>query len=129
MEKLFRTEIERNDRSFPTTGLSVKDAASKLRQLKGESDVTFTASQDGSSDKVIVTVTGDMAFIGLDRLDGIFQFATHDHPVGSVRQFVIGGQETDVEPRFVVDVSAAATVVQEWLTEGEWSSLGTWERQ
>lgn len=36
---------------------------------------------------------------------------------------------TDVESRYVVDIETAATAIKEWLSSGEESSLGWWERQ
>ena len=41
----------------------------------------------------------------------------------------MGGQLTDIDAKYVVDLSTAADIIDEWLALGEVSSAGSWERQ
>jgi hypothetical protein len=42
---------------------------------------------------------------------------------------MIGGQKTSIEAKYVLDLATAGGVIQEWIKQGEESSLGIWERQ
>jgi len=48
--------------------------------------------------------------------------------VGSHR-FLVGGQPTDIEAKYVVELSTAADAIDQWLAFAEESSAGSWERQ
>lgn len=43
--------------------------------------------------------------------------------------FSIGGQESEIEVRYLPEIGTAAVAVKEWLQRGETSSQGHWERQ
>jgi len=108
--------------------LTPEAVARLLRGLRDERDVTVSVQPQGLDERLLVAVDGTLAFLGMERPDGLFQFSQSD--AGSTtRAFTIGGQEADIESRYLVDLEVAAIVVQEWLLGGEQSSVGVWERQ
>lgn len=124
-------EVERlGDASRPESGLSPEAVGHALRALDGSRNATMIISPEGIDERLMATIDGSHVFLGLERSDGLFQFVLrrHDTPEATV-PFKIGGQATDIEGKYVLDVPTAAVVVAEWLYEGEPSSYGTWERQ
>lgn len=119
---------------FPTVrrGLSADDVGDVTRGLEGEPDVTVEVAWEGTTDKCLVFGVSDLnVFLGMEgNLDGIFQYVSRDNAnIQGSRRFLIKGERTDIESRYVLDIGTAAAVVQEWLTSGEDSSMGWWERQ
>jgi hypothetical protein len=113
----------------PTTGLSDEAVAAVVRDLQGERDATVMVSREGLDDRLMVAVSDDRVFLGLERPDGLFQFAEANNVSEGTQSFIIGGQEAEIEKRFLVSVDTAVAVVREWLDRGEDSSIGRWERQ
>ncbi len=113
-------QIERNGHS-PTVrkDISAEDVAEVVRGLESDS---------GIDDRVMVAVNGPMAFLGRDSPDGLSQYVAHEND-DRTRSFTVGGQEADIESRYILSLGTAADVVQEWLRGDEESSSGTWERQ
>ena len=110
--------------------LSAEDAADIVRNLEGEADVTVTISPEGIDEKLMVGIDYAWAFLGLERpLDGVFQYVADVDECLGTQPFTIGGQEVDMESRYVSPVAVAADVIKEWISEGENSSPGYWERQ
>jgi hypothetical protein len=107
---------------------SVDSVVGAVIALDGEHDVTVVITPGGSDARLLVAIDGSKAFLGIERPDGIFQFA-HSNPTGMTLPFTIGGQASDIDTRYLLDLKTAATVVGEGLTVGEQSSVGLWERQ
>ena len=123
-------KIEYSDRSVAIrTGLSTQDTADVVRSLEGEADITVTISQEGIEESLKVAVDYAWAFLGVERLDGVLQYVARADEDLEAQPFTIGGQEVNIESRYVLPVGTAADVVEEWLTRGEASSFGYWERQ
>lgn len=103
--------------------------ARTVRDLEGERDVTVTISPVGGSAHLLIAVDGSAAFLGLERADGVFQFATRGAgPAETTEMVMIGGQQTDVESHYLLGVQEATTAIQDWLDDEE-SSVGFWERR
>jgi hypothetical protein len=116
--------------SQSSTGLSPDDAVEALRGLDGRRGVTMTITQDGVDEHLMVAVDGSRAFLGLERPDGLLQFVVRNHDqAGTTWPFMIGGQESEIEDRYLPELRVAALVVEEWLKEGESSTQGHWELQ
>lgn len=121
------------------TGLTFDDVEDVIRGLEGEPDILAEIYWDDNNTNrrpfeqecVSVFVSGANVFLCMDRpLDGMFQYVSR----GSAdregyQQFMIHNEETPIESRYIVDIETAALVVQEWLRNGEDSTLGWWERQ
>jgi hypothetical protein len=99
-----------------------------FRDLEGETDTTFIMSLGGTDESVMIAVSGSKAFIGLEGLDGLYQYSGSVDHSGEVR-LTIRGVETPIDSRYVVDVATAATVVQGFLRGDQEPGSGTWERQ
>jgi hypothetical protein len=109
--------------------LSAEAITQAIKGLDGERAVTLTITPEGVDERLLVAVDGSHAFVGLERPDGLLQFAVGGRDASATRPFNIGGQEADIEIRYLLDLQTAATVVVEWLAEGEQSAVGVWERQ
>jgi hypothetical protein len=122
-------KIEHPDHpSTVRTGLSAKDAADIVRALEGEADVTVTMSMS-VGENLSIAVDHAWVFLGLERIDGVFQYVSSADECTGTQQFRIGGQEVYIDSRYVSPVTTAANVVEEWFKDGEGSSFGYWERQ
>jgi hypothetical protein len=122
--------IEHSDHSLTVRAdLSAEDAADVVRNLEGEADITVTISPEGLDEKLMVGIDYAWAFLGLERLGGLLQYVANVNECLGTQPFTIGGQEVDMESRYVSPVAVAADVIKEWLSKGENSSFGYWERK
>jgi hypothetical protein len=127
---LATARIERS--GHPVTvrkGLTPEDAADLIRALEGEADVTVVISRESSDEDLNVAVDFAWAFLGLERLDGVFQFVARSSESLATQPFTVGGSEVEMESKYLSTPATAADVVAEWLTKGEDSAFGYWERQ
>jgi hypothetical protein len=122
LERVGEMPVARNELSPDTVAEAILD-------LEGARGVTMTITPDGAGEHLMVAVDGSRAFLGLERSDGLLQFVVHGDNLEGVRAFSIGGQESEIEDRYLPEVGTAAVVVEEWLQVGEASSQGHWERQ
>lgn len=89
----------------------------------------MTIELNDTDERLMIAVDGPLAFLGLERSDGLFQFATEVEGAAE-RELVISGQRTRLDHRHLVDVSTtAAAVAREWFERGEQSSYRWWVRQ
>jgi hypothetical protein len=123
-------ELDRvSEPSEAWNGLSPETVAETLLNLYGARDVTLTITPEGSDERLMVAIDGSRAFLGLERTDGLLQFAVSGDKREELRAFSVGGQESEIEDRYLPEISVAAIVVKEWLEGGEASSQGHWDRQ
>jgi len=124
-------ELERVGQiSVARNGVSPDAVAKAIQNLEGVRNATMTITPEGvSGEHLMVAIDGSRAFLGLERTDGLLQFVVHGHNTEEAHVFSIGGQEAQIEGRYLPEVSIAAVVVEEWLQTGEASSQGHWERQ
>jgi hypothetical protein len=112
------------------SGLSPQAATQALLDQKGSRDVTLVVWVEGVDERLLAAIDGSRAFLGLERTDGLLQFVVdNDDQQGGTRPFVIGGQEVEIETRYLPELQTAGVVIREWLEGGEFSVLGHWERQ
>ena len=116
--------------AFPRSGLSPNEVARELLELDGSRDVTVIVSPEGGDEHLMIAIDGSRAFLGLERSDGLLQFTVRNpDQERKTSPFTIGGQESEIETRYLTDLTTAAVVVEEWLEGGESSTQGYWERQ
>lgn len=114
----------------PSKKVSYDEVADDVTALEGSRDVTMTISDDQRSERLMVAVDGSLAFLGLERHDGLLQFASPDpHHAHETRPFMIGGQESDIEVQYLLSVGTAAAVVRDWLKGVDSSAYGSWQLQ
>jgi hypothetical protein len=75
-----------------------------------------------------VALEAGRAFVGLTTTDGIYQFVADEQAEGTC-QFVIGGQPTSIDARYVRPVSAAIELLTAWLEGTAPLDAPAWERQ
>jgi hypothetical protein len=121
--------LDRDGRKESLHGLrSPGEVAAAVMALKGERDVTLTVRPRNFNDYLLVTVDGELAFIGVfDPSDWASEFHRHDFLEGPKVEMMIGGQTTDIDPANLLDVPMAARVIAEWLAGSE-PSDGRWVR-
>jgi hypothetical protein len=130
MSRCVRAEIERDGRrSCLGADLSADDIAAFVRNLEAELDATLSLSRIGSEGRLLLAVSRGQAFLGLELPEGLLQYVVASSQVGGTQRFRVGGQEVDIESRYVLDMASAATVVLEWLADPTMPSSGDWERQ
>jgi hypothetical protein len=116
--------------SVARNGVSPDAVAEAIQKLDGARGVTMTITPEGVvGEHLMVAIDGARAFLGLERTDGLLQFVVHGHNTEEAHAFSIGGQESEIEGRYLPEVSIAAVVVEEWLQTGEASRQDHWERQ
>ncbi len=114
----------------PQSGVSLDEVIETLRRLAGIHDVTMIVVPESSDERLMIAVDGSRAFLGLERPDGLLQFTSaKPHSDDETLPFTIGGQEADIETRYLLDLQTAAAVVREWLQGGDLSLHGHWERR
>jgi hypothetical protein len=117
------------ERHVPLPVRTGEDVAAAVAGFESRPDVTITIEMNDADERLLIAVDGFVAFVGLDREDGMFQFATQRQDAGiGTRELVIGGQPTDIDVRYLMDVSTAAAVAREWFDQVELSLHGWWER-
>jgi hypothetical protein len=90
----------------------------------------MTISPEWVDERMMVAIDGSRAFLGLERQDQLMQFVVRNHhQQGATRPFTIGGQESEIETRYLSELRAAAVAVEEWLEGCESSTQGHWEQQ
>lgn len=120
--------VERAGVQTRSTTLTAVGVSAAVARLESELDVTITIELNDTDERLMIAVDGSLAFLGLERTDGLFQFATEVEGAAE-RELVIGGEPTCLDHRHLVDVSTAAAVAREWFKQGEQWSYGWWERQ
>jgi hypothetical protein len=105
-----------------------EDVEAAITEVASRRDVSITVELDDLDERLLIAVDGHVAFLGLERPDGLFQFAVHGENQGA-EEVLIGGQSTRIDRRNLVAVSTAALIAGEWFVQGEHSSYGWWERQ
>jgi len=120
--------IECADKHMKTPALPGAEVEAAIAGLERERDVTLVIELDGADERLMIAVDGSVAFLGLERADGLFQFAIQSKPSGR-RELLIGGQPTSLDARYLVDLKIASLIAREWVERGEDSSYGSWERQ
>jgi hypothetical protein len=68
------------------------------------------------------------AFVGLETPDGVYQYVAGEAADGE-RQFVIGGQPTSINARYLLPVSAAVEALTPWLAGAAPLASPQWEPQ
>lgn len=85
-------------------------------QLPNDRGLLLVALEDGN------------AFVGLQTADGVYQYLSDATPQGT-RQFVIGGQTTAIDRRYVLPIPTAIDLLTTCLARPDPLAATTWERQ
>lgn len=134
MWRSFHVEIEsrHEEVSRPSTqsGLSREETLGLIRSLGEGVDVTVEIRPEGAGDKLLVGLDRDRAYLVYHQAgDVLFQFSRQSTS-GSLVRFVVGGQETQMDARLLVETDDAVAALDEVLREGALptrSAYGAWE--
>jgi hypothetical protein len=92
------------------------------------SDVTVSIELPDDHGLLHVALEGGDAFLGLETSCGVYQYLA-DATAQGTRQFVIGGQTTGIETRYVLPIPAAIEMLTECLARPDPLAAAEWERQ
>ena len=92
------------------------------------SDVTVSIQLPNDHGLLLVALEAGNAFIGLETADGVYQYLA-DATAQGRRQFVIGGQTTAIDTRYVLPIPTAIELLTGWLARPDPLAATTWERQ
>jgi hypothetical protein len=106
----------------------VSDVGSFLRAHTDSSDVTLSIELPDDHGTLLVALESGSAFVGLERPEGVYQYVANAASMGQ-REFIIGGQSTSVDTRYVLPIPAAIQLVTSCLGESEPVAGPAWERQ
>jgi hypothetical protein len=98
-----------------------------ILELDTAADVIMELEHAGRG-TLLISLDRSRATIGLDSLEGVYQYSRRNAPPGQAN-LVIGGQPTDVDLRHVIDTATAAEVARAWFAGDALPPLGEWERQ
>lgn len=96
-----------------------------LAGLSDEYDVMLGFETDEGT--LLIALDRAKATIGLDSLDGTYQYVASE-PADGHTTLIIGGQQTDIDRRYIVATSEAVDVICAWLS-GSPLPAGNWERR
>jgi hypothetical protein len=121
-QNLVMVEIESGSAlSVVTENMMAGDVGQVIGSLADEPDVTLTISRPHpAAAKIMVAVSGGHYFLGLFFPDGgVYQYAAAGYEQLDTRTtFIIQGEVTEIESRWVADAGTAATAVRKWLAVG-----------
>jgi hypothetical protein len=60
-----------------------EDVEAAIAEVASRRDVSITVELDDSDERLLIAVDGHVAFLGLERPDGLFQFAVHAENQGA----------------------------------------------
>lgn len=103
-------------------------SAKVVRDQRGSTSVTLSLAGGGKVGKMLIAVSDDRAFVGLDSPDGIFQYGREPSVTVGPESITIGGQATEIEARFIWSLEDAAAIVRSWIVDEDAPS-GGWEQQ
>jgi hypothetical protein len=128
---MVQIELERHgDVVTSESRLSVEDVADMIRRTGGDQDTAISLSMAGLGEVLRIAIDDAKAFVGLETPDGVLQFVpTRSKPLHGTCRFSIGGQPVEMEERYIADIEEATEVAKKWVTRGDVSSLGSWEKR
>jgi hypothetical protein len=116
------------DRRLPATADPGCEARRLLRAYADASDVTVSIELPDDRGTLLVALEAGSAFVGLDAADGVYQYVADEAAEGK-QQFIIGGQRTAIDSRYVLPVTTAIELLTSWTAGSDPLAAPAWERQ
>ena len=102
---------------------------SRLLQTYGHlSDVTVSIQLPDGRGLLLAALEDGGAFVGLETSGGVYQFVA-DAEADGTRQFMIGGQPTVVDRRYVLPQPKVIELLAACLATSDLFAVTEWERQ
>jgi hypothetical protein len=105
----------------------VREVARLLHAYAASSDVTLSIELARDHGTLLVALETGSAFIGLVTQDGIYQYVA-DNVAEGKGQFIIGGQLTAIDNRYVLPIAAVIGLLTPWLAGSAPLAASEWER-
>ena len=116
------------EQPLPEVADPVREVSGLLCAYAHASDVTVSIRLPSNHGLLLVALEAGSAFVGLEKSDGVYQYVADEAAEGK-RQFMIGGQPTFIDTRYVLPVAAAIDVLTACLTGTGPRAVAAWERQ
>jgi hypothetical protein len=110
------------------SGLSDEEVIALLSAAAAAPDTNIKIRKEGREGQLMIALDQAKVFIGMQYLDGVFQFAADDSPQEGLAGMNIGGSAVDLAARYVTTLPVLVEVTRSWLA-GEDAVRGFWERQ
>lgn len=114
--------------ALPRSADRVAQMSRLLQTTADASDMTVSIHLPSEHGTLLVALEGDNAFIGLVAPDGVYQYVA-DADAERECDFIIGGQRTAIDARYVLPVMTAIAVLAPWVAGADPLSESAWERQ
>lgn len=109
-------------------GDPVGEVSRLLQALAHASDLTVSIQLSDDRGLLLVALEAGYAFVGLETSGSVYQYVADETAQGT-EQFVIGGQSTAIDRRYVLAIPAAIQLLTTCLAEPNPLDAKTWERQ
>lgn len=113
---------------LPPVVTSTRHLGEMLRTYAEASDVTVSVTLPDEHGTVLMALEAGSAFVGLQALDGIYQYIADNTAEGEC-EFIIGGQPTVIQKRYVLPAATAIEMLMPWLAGSDPLAALEWERQ
>jgi hypothetical protein len=107
---------------------SARQVGEMLRTYTGASDVTVSVTLPGEHGTVLMALEAGSAFVGLQAQDSLYQYIADGTAEGEL-EFIIGGQPTAIQKRYVLPAATAIELLSPWLAGADPLADLEWERQ
>jgi hypothetical protein len=114
--------------ALPRAGDRVGQMSRLLQTTADASDVTVSIHLPSEHGTLLVALEGGNAFTGLAAPDDVCQYVADPDADGEC-DFIIGGQRTAIDGRYVLPVMTAIAVLAPWVAGADPLSESAWERQ
>ncbi len=122
--------VNRGGRNQPPlrTGDPVGEVSRLLQTHARASDLTVSIQLSDGRGLLLVALEAGSALVGLETSGGVYQYVADETAQGT-KQFVIGGQSTAIDRRYVLAIPEAIELLTTCLAGPDPLAAATWERQ
>jgi hypothetical protein len=106
----------------------VREVSMLLQAEAHASDLTISIQLSDDRGLLLVALEAGSAFVGLEASGGIYQYVADENAPGT-EQFVIGGQSTAIDRRYVLAIPEAIELLTTCLAGPDPLAATTLERQ
>jgi hypothetical protein len=116
------------EHAFLSAGDPVGEVSRLLQTYGYLSDVTVSIQLPDDQGLLLVALEDDSAFVGLETSGGVYQLIA-DASADGTRHFMIGGQPTVIDRRYVLPQPKVIELLAACLATADPFAVTQWERQ
>jgi len=117
-----------HEQVLPQAADAARQVTSLLQAHVDASDVTISIRPSDHHGLILVALESGRAFVGLETAGGVYQYIA-DAAAEGTRQFLIGGQSTAIDARYVLSIPQAIELLKACMTKPDPFAATAWERQ